>query len=344
MTTKNKKIAITGGAGYIGAHTAVQLMEAGFEIVIIDNLSRSDTTLLNGIEAITGRPVSFYQIDCTNLEQLDTVFSENSVDGVIHFAAYKAVGESVAKPLDYYENNILSLTTLLRVMQKHKVKKLIFSSSCTVYGEPEAVPVTEQSPIKPANSPYGATKQMCERILQDVQPQGLSIISLRYFNPIGAHPSGLIGELPLGTPNNLVPFITQAASGIRSAITIFGDNYNTPDGTCVRDYIHVTDLADAHVSALHYLSTPEGCNSIHFFNVGTGEGHSVKELIQQFQEVNDLTLSVVVGPRRPGDVEKIFADPRLAFDCLQWKPRFTLKDSLKHAWQWEKKIRNKENS
>ncbi len=338
--SKKPIIAITGGAGYIGAHTAVQLIESGFEIVIIDNLSRSDTTLLKGIEKITGKNPSFYEIDCSDYKKLEKVFSENSIDAVIHFAAYKAVGESVAKPLDYFENNILSLTTLLRVMQKHKVEKLIFSSSCTVYGEPDVIPVTEHSPIKPANSPYGATKQMCERILQDVQPQGLSVVSLRYFNPIGAHPSGLIGELPMGTPNNLVPFITQTASGIRSAVTIFGNDYSTADGTCVRDYIHVTDLADAHVRALAYLSTEEGRNGLHFFNIGTGEGHSVKELIEQFQEVNNLTLPVVIGPRRPGDVEKIYADTHLAFDRLQWKPRFTLKDSLKHAWQWEKNIRN----
>lgn len=337
---KNRRIVVTGGAGYIGAHTVVQLLEADYEIVVIDNLSRSDTTLLDGIARITGKSAPFHKVDCTHFADLDKVFSENAIDAVIHFAAYKAVGESVAKPLDYFENNILSLTTLLRVMQKHKVEKLIFSSSCTIYGEPDTVPVTERSPIKPANSPYGATKQMCERILQDVQPQGLSAISLRYFNPIGAHPSGLIGELPLGAPNNLVPFITQTASGIRSTITIFGDDYNTPDGTCVRDYIHVTDLADAHVKALEYLSTKEGHNNLHFFNIGTGEGRSVKELIEQFQEVNNLTLPVVIGPRRPGDVEKIYADPQLAFDHLQWKPRFTLKDSLKHAWQWEKNIRN----
>lgn len=340
--SKKPIIAITGGAGYIGAHTAVQLIESGFEIAIVDNLSRSDKTLLNGIEKITGKTPSFYEIDCTDLQEVDKVFSENSIDAVIHFAAFKAVGESVAKPLDYFENNILSLTTLLRVMQKHRVEKLIFSSSCTVYGEPDSVPVTEHSPIKPANSPYGATKQMCERILQDVQPQGLSVISLRYFNPIGAHPSGLIGELPLGTPNNLVPFITQTASGIRSTITIFGNDYNTPDGTCVRDYIHVTDLADAHVKALEYLSTQEGRNNLHFFNIGTGEGSSVKELIEQFQDVSNIILPVIIGPRRPGDVEKIYADPQLAFDRLQWRPRFTLRDSLKHAWQWEKNFRNRE--
>lgn len=336
------RIAITGGAGYIGAHTAVQLMEAGFEVLIIDNLSRSDTTLLEGIASITGKQVPFFRVDCTHFDALDTVFSEQEVDAVIHFAAYKAVGESVAKPLDYYENNILSLTTILRVMQKHTVSKLIFSSSCTVYGQPDSVPVTERTPIKPANSPYGATKQMCERILQDV-PQ-LSIVSLRYFNPIGAHPSGLIGELPIGAPNNLVPYIAQTASGLRSAVTIFGSDYQTPDGTCIRDYIHVTDLADAHVRALEYLSKSERHSSIHFFNVGTGEGHSVKEVIELFQEVNNLTLTVLEGPRRAGDVEKIFADPNLAFERLNWKPRFTLKEALQHAWQWEKRIHTKEKS
>ncbi|MCZ8216583.1 MAG: UDP-glucose 4-epimerase GalE, partial [Cyclobacteriaceae bacterium] len=240
--------------------------------------------------------------------------------------------------LDYYDNNLFSLTTLLRVMLKAGVKNLIFSSSCTVYGEPDTVPVTEQSSTKPANSPYGATKQMCERILEDVVALGINAVSLRYFNPIGAHPSGLIGELPLGTPNNLVPFITQSAAGVRGALTIFGQDYNTPDKTCVRDYIHVTDLAEAHVKALEFIGVNES-NDLHIFNVGTGIGCSVLEVIQTFESVNNIKINYSFGDRRPGDVEKVYADPTLAFEKLKWKPKYSLGDALQHAWKWEKNIR-----
>lgn len=341
MIKPNSVIAVTGGAGYIGSHTVVQLLEAGNKVIIIDNFSRSDKTLLAGLKEITGTEVPFYQVDCTHEHDLDRVFAENKIDAVIHFAAYKAVGESVAKPLDYYDNNIFSLTTLLRSMLKSGVKNLIFSSSCTVYGEPDSVPVTEQSPTKPANSPYGATKQMCERILEDVVALGINAVSLRYFNPIGAHPSGLIGELPLGTPNNLVPFITQSAAGVRGALTIFGHDYNTPDKTCVRDYIHVTDLADAHVKALQFIGSDKN-NGLHVFNVGTGVGCSVLEVIQTFESINAIKINYNLGERRPGDVEKVYADPTLAFEKLKWRPKYSLKEALQHAWQWEVNFRRKE--
>ncbi|GCC52454.1 UDP-glucose 4-epimerase GalE [Chryseotalea sanaruensis] len=334
---KKKNIAVTGGAGYIGSHAVIQLIEAGFDVIIIDNLSRSDQRLLEGLRKISGINIPFYKIDCTNYSQLEEIFKDNQIDAVIHFAAYKAVGESVEKPLEYYENNVLSLVTLLKCMQKYKVTKLIFSSSCTVYGEPDVVPVTEKTSMKRANSPYGATKQMCERILEDVQPIGIDAVSLRYFNPIGAHPSGLIGELPLGAPNNLVPYITQTAAGLRDHLTVFGNDYNTVDGTCVRDYIHVTDLAEAHIKALKFIDNEQG---LHIFNIGTGVGCSVMELINQFEEVNNLKLNYVFGPRRPGDVEKVYADPSKSFEGLQWKPRYSIKEALQHAWQWEKNIRS----
>jgi UDP-glucose 4-epimerase len=343
MTKQNSVIAVTGGAGYIGSHTVVQLLEAGNKVIIIDNLSRSDKTLLSSLKEITGTEIPFYQVDCTNETNLSKVFDENKVDAVIHFAAYKAVGESVAKPLDYYDNNLFSLTTLLRIMLKKGVKNLIFSSSCTVYGEPDRVPVTEQSPTKPANSPYGATKQMCERILEDVVALGINAVSLRYFNPIGAHPSGLIGELPLGTPNNLVPFITQSAAGVRGALTIFGHDYNTPDKTCVRDYIHVTDLAEAHVKALEFIGVNEN-HGLYVFNVGTGVGCSVLEVIQTFERVNNIKIKYSFGDRRPGDVEKVYADPTLAFEKLKWKPKYSLGDALQHAWQWEVNFRRIEKN
>lgn len=343
MIKTNSVIAVTGGAGYIGSHTVVELLKAGNKVIIIDNLSRSDRTLLVALKEITGTEVPFYQVDCTNETDLNKVFAENKIDAVIHFAAYKAVGESVAKPLDYYENNLFSLTTLLRVMQKRGVENLIFSSSCTVYGEPDSVPVTEQSPTKPANSPYGATKQMCERILEDVVAQGINAVSLRYFNPIGAHPSGLIGELPLGTPNNLVPFITQSAAGVRGPLTIFGNDYNTPDNTCIRDYIHVSDLADAHVKSLEFIFEKEN-KGLHVFNVGTGIGCSVLEVIQTFEQVNQVKINYEFGERRPGDVEKVYADPTLAFEKLKWRPKYTLGDALQHAWQWEMNFRQSENS
>ncbi|WP_276367337.1 UDP-glucose 4-epimerase GalE [Chryseolinea sp. H1M3-3] len=339
---KAKKILVTGGAGYIGAHTAVELINAGYDVAIVDNLSRSDKRLLEGIEKITGKPVKFFEGDCRDRNFLLKVFqSEGPFSCVLHFAAYKAVGESVEKPLLYYENNLNSTIALVEIMIKCGVTDFIFSSSCTVYGQPDQIPVSEAAPFKKAESPYGATKQMSERILEDVSRNNIRIITLRYFNPIGAHPSALIGEIPLGTPNNLVPFITQTAVGVREKLTVFGNDYNTADGTCIRDYIHVVDLATAHVKAMEYLSQQRETKFYEVFNVGTGIGVSVLELINRFKAVNNVELNYEIGSRRSGDIEKVFADPSKAMSSLGWAAKFTIDDSLLHAWQWEKKIRDK---
>jgi UDP-glucose 4-epimerase len=337
---KKKKILITGGAGYIGAHTVVELHKAAYEAIIVDNLSKSDKTLLKGIEEITGEPPNFYQGDCMDKEFLSGVFkSHGPFSCVMHFAAFKSVGESVQQPLRYYQNNIDSLLTLLEVMKENNTTDLIFSSSCTVYGQPDTIPVNENAPFKRAESPYGSTKQMCERILEDVHQTGLRVVSLRYFNPIGAHPSALIGELPVGTPNNLVPYITQTAAGVRDKLVIFGDDYHTHDGTCIRDFIHVTDLAIAHLKAMEYLSSLKHSEVLHAFNLGTGEGVSVMELVRTFIDATKIKLPYTIGPRRPGDVEKVFADPEKANTVLKWTANYSLRDSLLHAWQWEQKIR-----
>lgn len=334
-----KKILVTGGAGYIGAHTAVELFNAGYEPVIVDNLSRSDRTLLKGMEKITGEKPNFREGDCTDEKFLDEVFGmEGPFSCVLHFAAYKSVGESVHEPLKYYENNLDSLVTLLKVMKANNVTDMIFSSSCTVYGQPDLIPVNEQAPFKRAESPYGATKQMSERILEDAALTGLRIVSLRYFNPIGAHPSALMGELPIGTPNNLVPYITQTAAGKREKLTIFGNDYNTPDGTNIRDFIHVVDLAIAHVKAMEYLDKLPSSSQYEAFNLGTGKGVSVLELVNQFQEVTGVKLNYTIGPRRPGDVEKVYADPSKVNAKLDWKTKYTSADALLHAWEWEKKV------
>jgi UDP-glucose 4-epimerase len=338
---KEKKVLVTGGAGFIGAHTVVELIKAGYDPVIIDNFSKSDATLLEGIEKITGKKPNFHEGDCVNKDFLKKIFtSEGPISSVLHFAAYKSVGESVEKPIMYYKNNIDSLLSLLEVMKENGVREMIFSSSCTVYGQPDQIPVGESAPFKRAESPYGATKQMCERILEDSFKNGFRIVSLRYFNPIGAHPSALIGELPIGTPNNLVPFITQTAAKVRDRLTVFGNDYNTPDGSCIRDFIHVVDLALAHIVAMEYLSKREEGNLLEAFNLGTGVGVSVLELVNEFVKVTGVTLPYTIGPRRPGDVEKVFADPAKSNAILRWKPKFTIQDSLLHAWQWEKKIRN----
>lgn len=335
-----KKIIVTGGAGYIGAHTVVELINAGYDPVIVDNLSRSDRTLLEGMEKITGIKPNFHEGDCLNEGFLDKVFKEQGpISCVLHFAAYKSVGESVREPLMYYENNLGSLTTLLKVMKTNGVRDIIFSSSCTVYGQPDVIPVNESAPFKRAESPYGATKQMSERILEDAYPTGFRVISLRYFNPIGAHPSANMGELPIGVPNNLVPYITQTAAGTREKLTIFGNDYDTPDGTNIRDFIHVVDLAVAHVLAMEYLEKLPGENLYDAFNLGTGKGVSVLELVNQFQEVTGVKLNYTIGARRPGDVEKVYADPAKVNAALKWQARFTSADALKHAWEWEKKIR-----
>ncbi|HEX8041318.1 MAG TPA: UDP-glucose 4-epimerase GalE [Chryseosolibacter sp.] len=334
-----KKVLVTGGAGYIGAHTAVELFSAGYHPVIIDNLSRSDRTLLRGMEKITGVQPDFHQGDCLDEKFLEGIFKQQGpFASVLHFAAYKSVGESVQQPLLYYENNLGSLITLLKVMKAHGVKDLIFSSSCTVYGQPDKIPVNESAPFKRAESPYGATKQMSERILEDSYVTGYRVVSLRYFNPIGAHPSALMGELPIGAPNNLVPYITQTAAGKRDKLTIFGNDYDTPDGTNIRDFIHVVDLAVAHVKAMEYLEKRPPENCYESFNLGTGVGVSVMELVNQFQQVTGVKLNYTIGPRRPGDVVKVYADPAKVNRALNWKAKFSTADALKHAWEWEQKI------
>jgi UDP-glucose 4-epimerase len=339
---KSKKVLVTGGTGYIGSHTCVELALAGYEPVIIDNLSRSEITVIDGIEKITGRKANFHKGDCLDKKFLQNVFkTEGTIAAVIHFAAYKSVGESVQQPLSYHRNNIDSLLSLLEVMKEYKVKELIFSSSCTVYGQPDHIPVDETAPQKRAESPYGATKQICERILEDVYHEGFKVVSLRYFNPIGAHPSGLIGELPIGTPNNLVPYITQTAAGKREKLTIFGNDYNTPDGTCIRDYIHVVDVAIAHLKAMEYLARMENSQGYEVFNLGTGHGVSVLQLVQEFIKVNKVDLKYAFGKRRPGDVEKVYADPSKLNEAFNWKAARSTEDALLHAWQWEKNLLKK---
>lgn len=341
MTNSSKKILVTGGAGYIGAHTAVELIKSGYETVIVDSLAKSDRSLLEGVEKVTGQPVIFFKGDCCDKSFLNHVFQvAGPISSVLHFAAYKSVGESVEKPLEYYQNNLGSLVALLEVMQENHVRDLIFSSSCTVYGQPDQIPVNESAPFKRAESPYGATKQVCERILEDTYPTGFRIVSLRYFNPIGAHPSTMLGELPLGTPNNLVPYITQTAAGIRDKLIVFGADYNTPDGSCIRDFIHVVDVALAHVKAMEFLTGGPSENLYEAFNLGTGIGVSVLQLIEKFKKVTGVNIRHAVGPRRSGDVEKVYADPSKVNKALKWKTKYTLEDSLLHAWQWEKKIRN----
>lgn len=342
MNLMRKKIITTGGAGFIGAHTVVELHHAGFDTVIIDDLSRTDEILLQGIEKIIGQKPNFHKGDCRDADFVRSVFKkEGNVAGVIHFAAFKAVGESVEKPLDYYRNNIGSLVTMLEVMKEFGVRDFIFSSSCTVYGQPDIIPVNESAPFKRAESPYGATKQMSERILEDAYVTGYRIISLRYFNPIGAHPSGNLGELPIGVPSNLVPYVTQSAIGKRPKLTVFGNDYDTIDGSNVRDFIHVVDVADAHVKALEFLQQQPAENYYDAFNLGTGEGVSVLQLVDAFQKASGVKLNFEIGPRRPGDVVKVYADPSKIMIKMGWKPRFSLEDGLKHAWAWEKKLASK---
>jgi UDP-glucose 4-epimerase len=335
-----KKILVTGAAGYIGAHTVVELTRGGYSTVLLDNFSKSDRTLLYGLEKILGQVPIFIEGNCGDPQLLKKILnSHGPFECVIHFAAYKSVGESVQKPLFYYDNNVGAMINLLSEMLSAGVKNLIFSSSCTVYGQPDSVPVTENAPFKRAESPYGATKQMCERILEDTFMKGLRVISLRYFNPIGAHPSGLIGEIPVGAPNNLVPYITQTAAGVRERLTIFGGDYKTPDGTCIRDYIHVVDLAVAHLKAMEYLSEKISDHLLEVFNLGTGVGVSVLELVKEFIQVTGVNLPFTIGARRPGDVEKVYADPTKANAILNWKTAFSVQESLVHAWNWEKKLR-----
>lgn len=335
-----KNILVTGGAGYIGSHTVVELDNAGYNPIIVDNLSNSSITVLQGLKNITGKDFSFYQLDCNDKEALRAVFKENKIDGIIHFAAYKAVGESVQKPLEYYENNVGSLMTLIRLMKEENVSQLIFSSSCTVYGQPDKLPVTEKSPKKVAESPYGNTKQVCEEIIEDttISDKNFRAIALRYFNPIGAHPTSEIGELPLGIPNNLVPFITQTAAGWREQLTVFGSDYNTPDGTCVRDYIHVVDLAKAHVKSLEYLNSNTGI-AFDIFNLGTGNGNTVLEIVNSFEKVTGVKLNYKIGARRSGDIEKVYADVTKSSEGLGWKTEKTLDESLLDSWNWQLRLK-----
>ena len=335
------KILVTGGSGYIGSHTVVELINAGFEPIIIDNYSNSTPDVIKNLEKLCDRKIIHYEIDCNDFESLSEVFKTHQISGLIHFAAYKAVGESVQEPLKYYENNIGSLVNVLKVMKAFGVHSLVFSSSCTVYGQPENLPVTEDSPIVAANSPYGYTKQVCENIIMDLiaSDPAFNAVLLRYFNPIGAHPSALIGELPLGIPNNLVPFITQTGAGWRKELTVFGDDYNTKDGTCVRDYIHVVDLAIAHVKALEWLSNTE--KQLGIFNVGTGKGVSVMEAVKAFEQSSGITLNYRIGERRAGDIEKIWASNKKAEEELKWSAKYSLNEAMEHAWKWQKTLASK---
>lgn len=337
------KILVTGGLGFIGSHTAVELQQSGFDVIIIDDCSNASEDVLEGIKAITGKEPLFYRIDLREKEEVRAFFDVHpDLSGVIHFAASKAVGESVEKPLLYYENNLSSLVYLLQCLSSLEQQNFIFSSSCTVYGQADVLPITEASAIKPAESPYGNTKQIGEEIISDtcrIAPD-LHAISLRYFNPIGAHPSIQIGELPLGVPANLVPFITQTAAGIRDELSVFGNDYPTPDGTCIRDYIHVVDLAKAHVVAMLRLIESNQEENYEVFNIGTGTGNSVLEVIQSFERVSGEKLKFKIVERRPGDVVSAYADTSKAKEILGWKAELSLDDAMRDAWKWEQKIRN----
>jgi len=333
-----KKILVTGGLGFIGSHTVVALQNEGFEVVIIDDLSNSKIEVLDGITSITGIKPEFVQFDLKKKDLVAQFFKTHKIDGIIHFAASKAVGESVEEPLKYYENNISTLIYLLQESIKNKVENFIFSSSCTVYGQADELPITENAPIKPAESPYGNTKQIGEEILRDTaRVEDINVIALRYFNPIGAHPSTKIGELPIGVPQNLIPFVTQTAAGIRKELQVFGDDYPTPDGTAIRDYIHVVDLAEAHVAALNRLLKKENKSKFETFNVGTGEGSSVLEVIKAFEKVSGKKLNYKIVGRREGDITSAYADTTLVNKELGWKSKLNLEDALKSAWEWQLK-------
>lgn len=338
---KKQCVLVSGGAGYIGSHTTVELIEAGYDVVIVDNLSNSEIGAVESVRRITGVDIPFEQVDCCDREAFRKVFEKYEFDSVIHFAASKAVGESVQKPLMYYGNNLTSFMNVVGLMHEFGRQNVVFSSSCTVYGEPDKQPVTEQTPRKPATSPYGNTKQMCEDILRDTlkaYPE-MKGIALRYFNPIGAHPSAQIGELPRGVPQNLVPYVSQTAAGLRECLSIFGDDYPTPDGSCIRDYIDVTDLAKAHVAAIGRMVGDKNKENYEIFNIGTGRGVSVLELVNKFEEVNGVKVNHKIAPRREGDIIAIWADPSLANNELGWKAERTLDETLKSAWEWEKHLR-----
>lgn len=337
-------ILVTGGTGFIGSHTVVELQSVGYKVVIVDNLSNSKKEVVDGIEKISGIRPDFEEVDCTDFAKLEAVFAKyGNIDGIIHFAASKAVGESVQKPLLYYRNNIVSLINLLELMPKYGTKGIIFSSSCTVYGQPdpENLPVTEAAPIKKAESPYGNTKQVNEEIIQDYVRSGANVraILLRYFNPIGSHPTSIIGEMPNGVPQNLIPYLTQTAIGIREQLSVFGDDYDTPDGSCIRDYIYVVDLAKAHVCAMARILENKQNEPVEIFNVGTGKGVSVLELIKTFEKVTGVKLNYKIVGRRAGDIEKVWADPKKANEVLGWKAETSLEDTLASAWKWQVKLR-----
>ena len=339
---KKQCVLVSGGAGYIGSHTAVELIGAGFDVVIVDNLSNSDRNAVEGVRRITGVEVPFVEADCCDRAAFRKVFEQYEFDSVIHFAASKAVGESVLEPMKYYRNNLTSFMNVIDLMREFGRQNIVFSSSCTVYGEPEKQPVTERTPRKPAESPYGNTKTMCEDILRDSLKayDGLKGIALRYFNPIGAHPSALIGELPRGVPQNLIPYITQTAAGIRECLSVFGDDYPTPDGSCIRDYIDVVDLARAHVAAIRRMIDGKNKEKYEIFNIGTGRGVSVLELVHRFEEANGVKINFKIVGRRAGDIIAIWADPTLANTELGWKAERSLDETLRAAWAWEKHLRN----
>ncbi len=337
------KILVTGGTGFIGSHTVVELQLCGFDVVIADNLSNSFENVVDAIQQITGIRPAFENTDLSCTNQTMGLFKKHpDISGVVHFAAFKAVGESTLFPLKYYHNNLFSLVNLLTAMQEYKVNNLVFSSSCTVYGHPDDLPVNEMSPVKSALSPYGNTKQISEEIISETSKSGeLQALLLRYFNPIGAHESALIGELPIGVPNNLVPYITQTAIGKRTSLSVYGNDYDTPDGTCIRDYIHVVDLAKAHVVALNRLLKKKNKNNCEIFNLGTGKGFSVLEVISSFEKIANMNLPCKIAERRPGDVDKIWADTRLANEVLGWKAEKDLDEMMLSAWNWEVKYSEK---
>lgn len=343
---KNMKarILVTGGTGYIGSHTVVELINSGYDVVIIDNLSNSNIDVLDGIERITGRRPDFVEADCTDMVALRILFNDYpDIRGIINFAASKAVGESVEKPILYYRNNLNTLLNLLDLMPEYGVKGIVFSSSCTVYGEPDENPVTEQSPIKKATSPYGNTKQISEEIIADVINSGAPFksIILRYFNPVGSHPSAEIGELPNGVPQNLIPYVTQTAMGIRKELSVFGDDYSTPDGSCIRDYINVVDLAKAHVIAVERMLEDKAEDKIEIFNLGTGNGVSVLELINSFERATGVKVPYRIVGRRAGDIEKVWADPKHSNEVLGWKADTPLDDTMRSAWAWQSRLRER---
>lgn len=339
-----KKILVTGGCGYIGSHTIVDLVSNGFEVISVDNNSRSTATIMEGVEKITGKKIKSYKVDLCNYDDTFAIFQENTdIDGIIHFAAYKAVGESVEQPLLYFENNLVSLINLLKCVQEFRIPNFVFSSSCTVYGNPDKIPVTESTPPKSAESPYGYTKQMGEQIINEFsKANDTKCVLLRYFNPVGAHPSGMIGELPIGRPANLVPAITQCAIGKIPSMTVFGTDYDTRDGSCVRDYIHVCDIAHAHTLALEYLIQGKGAKRCEVFNLGSGNGITVLEAIKAFEKVSGVKLNYIIGPRRSGDVISIYANNEYARKTLGWDPQYDIEQMMETAWKWELKIKTDE--